>query len=161
MNRASAAANKQLSNMNRGSEFKKNAQQMLNKWPHSSSEHSQTSGQPTARMQIHVHVYSNHGQWIVTRPSFVHESIILTDWLNYSLGVEKSPLVQDECHPPWTSHAWFAHVELLSTWTLISVFDYFTPFYATNISFTHFNIYAQIYSSTDARAMCTDIQTPV
>ena len=31
MNRASAAANKQMSNMNRGSEFKKNAQKMLNK----------------------------------------------------------------------------------------------------------------------------------
>jgi len=30
-NRASAAANKQISNLNRGSEFKKNAQQMLNK----------------------------------------------------------------------------------------------------------------------------------
>ena len=29
--RASAAANKQISNINRGSEFKKNAQQMLNK----------------------------------------------------------------------------------------------------------------------------------
>jgi len=31
MNRGSAAATKQISNMNRGSEFKKNAQQMLNK----------------------------------------------------------------------------------------------------------------------------------
>ena len=31
MNRASAAATKQISNINRGSEFKKNAQQMLNK----------------------------------------------------------------------------------------------------------------------------------
>ena len=30
-NRASAAATKNISNMNRGSEFKKNAQQMLNK----------------------------------------------------------------------------------------------------------------------------------